>query len=251
MPNVTVVPNDHVIIVDGAPLRFDFDADPALHAIQWRNGGGHVEMAGGANRVLGEGDYAEEVAPFVALWEAEKARLDAQAQAAEAEYNRPENAHKRKVMDAQAQARSMLMARVQSALLRTENFTSEEFSLFAAAELFPFWTAGETYAAGQRIQHESIVYEVIQDVTALENQPPDAGGMLAVYRPLSVNAEAGTEPDGGKDNPFPYLYGMDVKNGSYYSYNGKLYLAKADMTPCVWEPGTAGLWQWELVEKTA
>ena len=251
MPNVTVVPSDRLIIVDGEALSFPYDAPEGLHALQWSGETGHMEIRGKNNIELVESDYAGTVAPFVALWEAEKARLDAQAQAAEAEYNRPENVHKRKVMGAQAQARSMLMARVQSALLRTENFTSEEFSLFAAAELFPFWTAGETYAAGQRIQHESIVYEVIQDVTALENQPPDAGGMLAVYRPLSVNAEAGTEPDGGKDNPFPYLHGMDVKNGSYYSYNGKLYLAKADMTPCVWEPGTAGLWQWELVEKTA
>ena len=38
---------------------------------------------------------------------------------------------------------------------------------------------------------------------------------------------------------------MDVKNGRYYSYEGKLWLAKADMPACVWVPGTAGLWQWE------
>jgi len=38
---------------------------------------------------------------------------------------------------------------------------------------------------------------------------------------------------------------MDVKNGSYYSYEGKLWLAKADMPACVWVPGTEGLWQWE------
>ena len=32
-----------------------------------------------------------------------------------------------------------------------------------------------------------------------------------------------------------------------YSYNGVVYLCKADMKPCVWAPGTAGVWQWEAV----
>lgn len=41
---------------------------------------------------------------------------------------------------------------------------------------------------------------------------------------------------------------MDVYTGKYYTFQGKLYRAKADMIPCIWEPGTPGLWQWELVE---
>ena len=77
-----------------------------------------------------------------------------------------------------------------------------------------------------------------------ESQPPFAAGMLAVYRPLSMDPETGDEPDGSREHPFAFLYGMDVKNGSYYSYEGKLWLAKADMPACVWVPGTAGLWQW-------
>ena len=76
---------------------------------------------------------------------------------------------------------------------------------------------------------------------ALENQPPDAEGMLAVYRPIS-EAHAGTQED-----PIPWVYGMDCHTGLYYSHNALMYLCKADMIPCVWEPGTAGLWQWELV----
>ena len=94
---------------------------------------------------------------------------------------------------------------------------------------------------------EGVVYEVIQQVTAIETQPPSAEGMLAIYRPLSVDSETGEEPDGTLENPYTYLDGMDVYNGKYYTYNGKLYLAKADMTPCVWAPDTAGLWQWEEV----
>ena len=41
---------------------------------------------------------------------------------------------------------------------------------------------------------------------------------------------------------------MDVSNGKYYTFESTLYLAKADMKPCVWNPGTPGLWQWEVVE---
>ena len=85
----------------------------------------------------------------------------------------------------------------------------------------------------------------MQEVTAIEDQPPDAAGMLAVYRPLSVDLETGDEPDGSREHPYAFLYGMDVKNGSYYSYEGKLWLARADMPACVWTPGTEGLWQWE------
>ena len=36
-----------------------------------------------------------------------------------------------------------------------------------------------------------------------------------------------------------------VENGSYYSYEGKLWLARADMPACVRVPGAVGLWQWE------
>ena len=79
----------------------------------------------------------------------------------------------------------------------------------------------------------------------MESQPPFAEGMLAVYRPLSVDPETGEEPDGSQEHPFAFLYGMDVTKDSYYSYEGKLWLARADMPACVWTPGTAGLWQWE------
>lgn len=246
--HVTVVPSDHIVIVDGEALCFDYEISEDIHAIQWHEGSGHKEVRGQDNVLLQAEDYTEEVAPFVALWEAEKARLEAEAAAAEEEYNKPENVHIREVMAARSQAQSVLMAKTQATMLQTESFTNEEFSLFASAELFPFWTAGETYTAGQRIQYEKIVYEVIQDVTALENQPPNAEGMLAIYRPLSVDTETGEEPDGTIEHPYMFILGMNVVKDAYYSYKNKIYIAKADMQPCVWEPGTSGLWQWELVE---
>lgn len=130
---------------------------------------------------------------------------------------------------------------------QTQPFSAAQFSVLAQAGVFENWEAGKTYQAGYRLTHEGIVYEVIQEITSQAHQPPNAEGMLAIYRPLSVDAETGEEPDGTMENPYEFLYGMDVTNGCYYTYEGKLYLAKADMKPCVWYPGTEGLWQWEEI----
>lgn len=77
--HVTVVPVDKIIIVDGFALNFDFDAPINLHALQWHDGAGEMEWTDDLNHPLTPADYAEDVAPFVTLWEAEKARLDAEA----------------------------------------------------------------------------------------------------------------------------------------------------------------------------
>ena len=93
MPNVTVVPADRLIIVDGEALRFDFPAPVNLRALQWDGAlrTGHVEFTDDYNQSLDATLYAEEVAPFAALHKAEKARLSTEAETAEAarfaEYN--------------------------------------------------------------------------------------------------------------------------------------------------------------------
>ena len=79
MPTVTVVPADNLIIVDGAALVFPLDAPTNLHALQWRGGTGHTEWTDGPNQPLTAEDYDEQVAPFVKLWQAEKARLEKKA----------------------------------------------------------------------------------------------------------------------------------------------------------------------------
>ena len=79
MPTVTVVPSDSLIIVDGKALVFPFDAPTNLHALQWRGDTGHTEWTDGPNQPLTAEDYDEQVAPFVKLWQAEKARLEKKA----------------------------------------------------------------------------------------------------------------------------------------------------------------------------
>ena len=114
-------------------------------------------------------------------------------------------------------------------------------------DLLPCWD--ELLAAGQPIQpgvclmHNGQCYRQVQSgpVTPQAHQPPGGEGMLAIYRPIE------REHTGALADPIPWVYGMDCYSGKYYAHGGITYLCKSDMLPCVWEPGSAGLWQWEAV----
>lgn len=95
--HVTVIPEDGIISVGGVPMQFKFPpvaGHEKVHAIQWHDGKGVIEFSDYTGR---DADYETDVAPYVALWEAEKARLDAEAAAKKAEYNRLENVVARKL----------------------------------------------------------------------------------------------------------------------------------------------------------
>lgn len=117
-------------------------------------------------------------------------------------------------------------------------------------DLFPLWE--DLLAAGNKLEQNTILkdgdtlYRVVSagGVIPQEHQPPHGEGMLAVYRPID-QSHAGTLED-----PIPWVYGMDCHAGVYFSYQGHIYQVAegGDMVPCVWAPGTAGLWQWVLIE---
>lgn len=73
---VTVIPGSGVIIVDGMPLACAFKAEGGLHALQWQGGAGVMEYDAGrrGEEIAGAKDYRAKVAPYVALWEDERAR---------------------------------------------------------------------------------------------------------------------------------------------------------------------------------
>ena len=96
--HVIVIPSDGIISVDGEVLFLDGIKTETFHALQWHDGSGHVEPGHDLpNEDLTTGDYAGRVAPFVALWEEEKERLEAEAAAAEEAYNSLENVKARKL----------------------------------------------------------------------------------------------------------------------------------------------------------
>ena len=99
--DVTVVPVDNIIIVDGELLHFDFspiEGHESMHALQWHDGKGAIEYEAVAKRLeLTKENYAGHVQPYVTLWQAEKARIDKEEKARVAEYNRLENVISRKL----------------------------------------------------------------------------------------------------------------------------------------------------------
>lgn len=101
---VTIIPADKLIIVDGVGYELNFSAPESLHAIQWLGTSGHCEYTDTrANKALTAEDYEAEIAPYVVLWEAEKARLEVEQAKAEAEYNKPENVAARALQAAKAE----------------------------------------------------------------------------------------------------------------------------------------------------
>ena len=80
-----------------------------FHALQWHEGKGHVEPGNGLpNLSLTTDDYDTKVAPFVALWQEEKSRLEQAATAAEAEYNKLENVKARKLASIDSETTSAI-----------------------------------------------------------------------------------------------------------------------------------------------
>lgn len=166
---------------------------------------------------------------------------------AQGELESEEDKHARVKASAETQSAEIINAVLRSNLLQTGDFTTNEFATFAAAELFPAWEANTEYKQGDRIQHEGIVYQVVQDTTSSDVYPPGSEGVLAIYRPLSVSDD--DSGDGTLEKPYTFLYGMDCESGKYYSYEGKVYKALQDMKPCVWVPGAAGTTTvWQLAE---
>lgn len=109
--NVTVIPSDGIISVDGEVLFLDSIKSATFHALQWHDGAGHVEPGDGLpNEVLSSDDYEGRVAPYVDLWTKEKKRLDNEAAAAEAEYNSLPNVKARKLAAIDAETSAAIMA---------------------------------------------------------------------------------------------------------------------------------------------
>lgn len=114
--HVTVIPGDGVISVNGIPMQFKFPpvaGHEKVHAIQWHEGSGTLELDGFTSEPLTASDYDRAVAPYVQLWETEKARREAEKAEQEAEYNKLENVKARKLAEL---SRAMEEAKVSSSV---------------------------------------------------------------------------------------------------------------------------------------
>ena len=97
---------------------------------------------------------------------------------------------------------------------------------------------------GEIIKYNGRYYEIIAAHTSNAVSYP-VETTFAYYRLVELT-HTGTIDD---PIPYPETAGIvvNVQNGKYYSYKGKVYLAKADMPNCVYPPDTPSLWQWEEV----
>ena len=114
--HVTVIPGDGVISVNGIPMQFKFPpvaGHEKIHAIQWHEGSGALELDGFTSEPLTAADYDRAVAPYVQFWETEKARREAEKAEQEAEYNKLENVKARKLAELN---RAMEEAKVSSSV---------------------------------------------------------------------------------------------------------------------------------------
>ena len=163
MPTVTVVPADNLIIVDGKTLVFPFDAPANMHALQWRGGTGHTEWTDGPNQPLTAEDYDEQVAPFVKLWQDEKARLE----------------------QAAAEAEAARLAEYNSEEARFERLRAERDRRLAATDylLMQDYPLDDTRKEAVRLYRQSL-----RDLPSLEGAPWDGGGEATPWPELPACA---------------------------------------------------------------
>ena len=165
MPTVTVVPADNLIIVDGAALVFPFDAPTNLHALQWRGVTGHTEWTDAPNQKLAATDYDEQVAPFVKIWQDEKARLE----------------------QAAAEAEAARLAQYNSEEARFERLRAERDRRLIATDylLMPDYPLDDTLKGAVQLYRQAL-----RDLPAQEGAPWDGGGEETPWPELPAGLEA-------------------------------------------------------------
>ena len=165
MPQVTVVPADNLIIVDGAALVFPFDAPTNLHALQWHGDTGHTEWTDGPNKPLTAEDYSEQVVPYMKLWQDEKARLE----------------------QAAAETEAARLAEYNSEAARFERLRAERDRRLSATDylLMPDYPLNDTLKGAVQLYRQAL-----RDLPAQEGAPWDGGGEATPWPELPAGLEA-------------------------------------------------------------
>ena len=158
MFTVIVVPEDKLIIVDGTPLTLDFTYPSGLHAIQWDGQQGHIEWDDDYNWPLSADDataYDDEVAPYVALWQAEKVRLEQEAAAEKAE------------------AEAARLAEYNSAAARAIRLRTERDARLAVTDKY---LLSDYPISAEDLATVKAYRQALRDLPAQEGAPFDGGG---------------------------------------------------------------------------
>ena len=169
MFTVIVVPEDNLIIVDGTPLTLDFTYPSGLHAIQWDGQQGHIEWDDDYNWPLSADDataYDDEVAPYVALWQAEKVRLEQEAAARAAE---------------KAEAEAARLAEYNSAAARAIRLRTERDARLAVTDKY---LLSDYPISAEDLATVKAYRQALRDLPSLDGAPFDGGGELTPWPQL-------------------------------------------------------------------
>ena len=118
------------------------------------------------------------------------------------------------------------------ALIEMLAITLDDTTALTGVELFPVWATDTTYAVGDRVQYNGVLYKCVQAHTSQADWMPDATPALWVIVSIEEWPEW-IQPTGAHD-----AYDKDAK----VSHNGKHW--KSTMDANVYEPGVYG---WEEI----
>lgn len=109
---ITIVPDDRIILINGAGLIFDYAAPDGLHALHYDTGeqSGEAEWDGKPNQPLTNAEFEELVKPFITAYETEKARLEEEAAKAKAEAEALYNSEEQRFVRLRAERDSRIAA---------------------------------------------------------------------------------------------------------------------------------------------
>ena len=117
------------------------------------------------------------------------------------------------------------------------NQVTDDVVALTIQEFYDIWQANISYKTGQYINHNEILYKVLQDHVSQENWTPDVSGGL--FTKVLIDPTGETVLDWVQpDSTNAYMTGDKVK------HNGLIYVSIVDNN--VWEPGVYG---WEIAKE--
>lgn len=116
-------------------------------------------------------------------------------------------------------------------IVKLRESAADELAL-EAVPIYPSWQTGKTYAVGDRIRYNDVLYKVLQAHTSQGDWTPDTAVSLFAKVLISDpnTIPAWEQPD--STNPY--------QKGDKVAHNGSTWISTVDNN--VWEPGVYG---WE------
>ena len=121
--------------------------------------------------------------------------------------------------EAEEKHRPLSLGEVQEMMVRAQinTLAVDDTTALRMVAYYPDWTAGTSYAAGDRMVYNGDLYKVLQTHTAQETWLPGTGTE-------SLYTRIDETHDGTKYDPIPYDGNMELTAGLYYTQGGVTYL---------------------------